>query len=152
MSVLISQDSGFGREMWKWENYEGTTHPSDPTIKGMKAREFREYPMMLYRVTKGGELPEFDQVVAHDARDREMHERSGFVATQTDALHRYERDQKELAVLAANRAYNDRNMSEAAKAEIRAVEESSSRHVAEIPVTPIKRRGRPKKVMEPVSA
>jgi hypothetical protein len=146
MSVLIPQDSAYGKEMWKWENFEGTSHPSDPTIKGMKARDHREYPKMMYRVTKGGDLPEFDQVVVHSASDQDLQSRSGFVDTQTDALHRYERDQKELAMLAANRAYQDRNMSDAAKAEIRAFEETSSRHVAEIPETPVKRRpGRPRR-------
>ena len=53
----------------------------------------------------------------------------------------------EMAKLAANRVYNERWMSEAAKAHAASADESTIEHLAEIPETPVRRSpGRPKKV------
>ena len=49
---------------------------------------------------------------------------------------------------AAHRNYEDRNMSDGARAHSNAVEQASSRHLGEIPETPIRRRrGRPTKAV-----
>ena len=144
MSVLRSSDGVYGKEAWKWEHHQGETHPSDPTIRGMRPREFQAYPAMLYRATQKNPW-RFDQHLATDANDQATQEAQGFVAGgQQAAADRYDAMQQEIAVLAANRNWNDRNMSDKAKAEVNEAEQASSRHLAEIPEKP--RRGRPRKV------
>lgn len=149
MSVLQSNDSVYGKEAWKWEHHVGEAHPSDPTVKGMRPREFQPYPAMLYRASQKNPW-KFEEYLAKDENDQALQEAQGFVAGgKQAAADRYDAMQQEIAKLAANRNYNDRNMSEAAKAESNAAEQASSRHLAEIPETPIKRRGRPKAAATP---
>ena len=146
MSVLQSPDSVYGKEAWKWEHHTGETHPSDPTIHGMRPREFQAFPAMLYRATQKNPW-KFDEHVAMDAVDQAFQEAHGFVAGgKGAAAARYDAMQQEMAVLAAHRNYEDRNMSEAALAESNAAEQASSKHLAVIPEAP--RRGRPRKIVE----
>ena len=148
MSVLISPDSVYGKEAWKWEHHIGETHPSDPTIHGMRPREFQAYPAMLYRATQKNPW-KFDSHLAESPEDQRIMEDQGFHAGGRGvAAEAFERREVEIAKLAANRNWNDRNISEAARAEVNAHEEASSKHLPEIPVTPIKKRGRPAKVQD----
>lgn len=66
----------------------------------------------------------------------------GWRKTQAEAMVRHESKEKHVADSAAHRAYEDRNMSDAAKAEVAQIEAETVEHVAEVP----RKRGRPRKV------
>jgi hypothetical protein len=55
------------------------------------------------------------------------------------AAEAYDERQQDLAIAAAHRNHEDRNIGEAARAEVNAAEEASSKHLGEIPETPIPR-------------
>ena len=50
----------------------------------------------------------------------------------------YDERQRDLALAAAHRNHDDRGISDAARAEVEAAEEASSRHLGEIPRSPVK--------------
>ena len=142
MSVLVVHDSPYGKEIWKWDHREDETHPQDPTIRGMRPATKREYPALMYKAT--GKNPwTFDKDVAADEAAQRNMESRGFVAGGPGkAAEAFDRIVQDAAIAAAHRNYEDRNMSEAARAHSSAVEQASSRHLGEIPETPIRRRGR----------
>lgn len=147
MSLLISADSMYGKEMWRWEHRQDETHPTDPSVKGMRPIGFQHFPAMLYRCTQANP-PKFEEhIVGNEDEQRNMESR-GFVAGGQDvALEAFQAAQQQVAVAAAERNYRDRNMSEKALAESNVAEEASSRHLGEIPRTPIKRHRRTKAEM-----
>lgn len=61
-----------------------------------------------------------------------------------EALARLEAEDTKTAEAACERAYDDRNLSEPARAELEAVEEATMQHVLD-PVIPKRGRGRPRK-------
>lgn len=67
----------------------------------------------------------------------------GWCDSPQEAMAQLEREQDALSNDAAVRAFDDRHLSEAAKAEAEAVESSTLAHLPEIPAAP--KRGRPKK-------
>lgn len=145
MAMLIAPETPYGKELWRWEHHEGETHPSDSSIRGMGARGFKPYPAMLYQVTQKNPW-KWESVQVHSEMEQQNYESRGFVAGGLKAAcDEFDANQQRLAVAAAERNYADRNMSEKAKAHRDEVEQASSVHLGEIPETPIKRRGRPKK-------
>lgn len=142
MAMLIAPDTPYGKELWKWEHHEGEAHPQDPTIRGMRPASPRMYPQMMYKAT--GKNPwTFDREIAADEREQRNMESRGFVAGGPGkAAEAFDRLVQDAAMAAAHRNYEDRNMSVAARAHSEAVEQASSRHLGEIPETPIRRRGR----------
>lgn len=142
MAVVYSQDSAFAREMAKWE----ATH----TQYGPPGRPYtyQPYPTRMYRAERvEGRSQIAEAATANDEHEQRNLESRGFVVGgQQAALDALAEREQEVAVLAANRAYNDRRMSDKAQAEAAQAEAAAGiRHVAEIPETPIKRRGRPAK-------
>jgi hypothetical protein len=79
------------------------------------------------------------------ASERELAEalERGWRKTQGEAMQRHRAKDEYVADAAAHRAYEDRNMSEAAQAEAKAAEQSTEEHVAEVPVK--RGPGRPRK-------
>ncbi len=73
---------------------------------------------------------------------------SGWRNTPEEAMNQYEAEQREIAKIAAHRNYEDRNMSESAKAEVAEYEGISSEHSPEIPVAKKRGPGRPRKDSE----
>lgn len=142
MSVLIAPDTPYGKELWKWEHRQDEVHPQDPTLRGMRPATPQAYPQMMYQAT--GKNPwTFDREIAADEREQRNLESRGFVAGGPGkAAEAFDGLVQAAAVAAAHRNYEDRNMSAAAKAHSEAVEQASSRHLGEIPETPIRRRGR----------
>ena len=129
MSLIITPDTPYGKELWKWDHREDETCPTDPTIRGMRPATKREYPALLYKVT--GKNPwTFDKALAADEVEQRNLESRGFVAGGMAA-----------ATLAYDRLVQDAALA-AARAHSEAVEQASSRHLGEIPATPIRRRGR----------
>lgn len=158
MSMIIPADSPHGKEMWRWEHTVDQVHPTDRTIHGMSNPS--PYPAMMYKVTgknmvgPDGRLQPwlFEKLIAADEVEQRNLESRGFVAGGPgEAANAYDGQVQAAAVAAAERNYADRGLSEQAKAESNAVEQSSSRHLGEIPRTPIRRRGpnKPKAVLHP---
>ena len=147
MALLISPDTAYGKELWKWDHDRGQTHPSDPTVKGMRAPCFEPYPAMMYKATQKNPW-KFDQEVAADEQAQRNLESRGFIAGgKQAAADAFDTDMQKLAVAAAERNAQDRHMSEKARAESNAAEQASAKHLGEIPATPIKKRGRKSKVV-----
>lgn len=145
MGLVKSHEGKVGKEEWKWDHYSDETHPNDPTVHGMKAREHREYPAVMSKVLKKNPW-EWEEIVVHTPAERANQETLGFVwGGRGPACDRYEEYQKDIAEAAAFRNYEDRNLGEKARAQSDAFEQSKARHQGEIPRTPIKKRGRPAK-------
>lgn len=151
MAVVYAPESAMGKELWKWDHTTAETHPLDSTIHGMRPTEFQPYPAMGYKVTNRNPLT-FDSATAGSPREQSSLEDQGFVfGGRLKAVDRYDAQQREFAKLAANRAYSDRTMSEAAQAEARDADAATLEHLPVIPETPVKRRGRkPKAAAEQV--
>lgn len=146
MPVITNWESTEGRIRWQWEHTTAETHPSDPMLHGMRPETPQAYPAMLYKVLKRNPLSFESHIVASETEQRNMESR-GFVAGgRVAALEDYDKSQQTVAVAAAERAYHEQTMSQKAQAEAEAVDLTTIKHLGEIPVTPIKRRGRPKKV------
>ena len=86
------------------------------------------------------------QLTIGGPEEMERARRDGWRETPQEALKFAHGLDDDIAKAAAHRAYEDRNMSEKAKTEIQAAEDGTSEQVAEVVATPIKRRGRPRKV------
>ena len=138
-AALVSSDTNYGKEMWRWEHDESRSHPKDPTVRGMGAASFKPFPAMVYKITAINPVTYETFQVRDEAEQRNLQSR-GFVAGGLQAAYdAYQADQQALAVAAAHRNYEDRNLSPNAKAESLAHEEQASGHVGEIPRTPAKR-------------
>lgn len=75
--------------------------------------------------------------------------KQGWSLTIPEAVERYNTVvERAVSTLAAQRAYEDRNMSEPAKREVAEAEAASPMHVAEVPEKPKARRGRPPKTAQ----
>jgi hypothetical protein len=127
-AIQLGSQSAYAKEIVK--------HEANFTQYGAPGRlyEFRAYPTMLYRATRGKSGPDFEGATAHDDAERERHERSGFVhGGKAAALAALERQEFEYAELAANRAYTDRSMSDKARTEAAKVDEATVQHLPAIP-------------------
>ena len=147
MGVLRSQEDGWTKEMAKFEQRDvivgGTLVQAIPYADGgKKDMPFQEFPKMLYRAESamgGPRISGFKTV--KDSGDEALALGQGWCLRQEDALADVGRRDLELATLAANRAHQDRWMSDRAKAEAASVDESTTAHLAEIPMTPIRKAG-----------
>ena len=138
MGMLWSPDSDYSKERRKWES----THtefgpPGRPAV-------FSELPLMVYRAKRaetGGRPVLEHHIVGDEQEERNMLSR-GFVRGPEQAIARLEYGEQELARAAAERAYAEQRMSDKAKQEAAAVDESTISHLGEIPETGIRRRVR----------
>jgi hypothetical protein len=152
--MIITQESELGKELAKW-NVKRT-----PTY----------FPRMLYMarrrpdgVVSVGEVEDAifarpgqppqpgsaemwsaqcQMTVMDEAEQIKALER-GWRFTPAEALARFEEKERAIGEAAAVRAYEDRNMSDAAKAEIAEADAQTEEHLAEVPEK--KKRGRPAK-------
>jgi|SRR5213592_429459 len=142
--ILWGPQSDYARERRKWEAY--------PTQYGEPERPFvfREYPLMLYRAKRrpeGGKDPILEHVTVEDEQQERNMQSRGWVRGPDHAITALEDSERGLAQAAAERAYQDKRMSERAKEESAKVDEATISHLGEIKETPIRRRvGRPPKV------
>lgn len=142
MSMVVTPDTPYGKELWKWDHLESETHPSDSSIRGMRPATFKSHPAMMYRMTQKNPW-KWDSEIAADENAQRNLESRGFVAGGlAAAAEAFDVHEKAMAVAAAERNYADRHISEKARAEVNAAEQASSQHLGEIPAQPIKRRGR----------
>lgn len=161
MGIQRSQEDAWTKEMAKWEarpvmigGKNGTYVEPIPYAEGGRGgAPFAEYPKAMYRAESamGGPRISAYQEVPDEIAERLAYGQ-GWRARQEDALELVHENAREMARLAANRAHNERWMSDKAKAEAAAVDESTIEHLPAIPVTPIKKRGRPVKVRQETEA
>lgn len=144
MPVEYSRESGYAKEMLKWEQHAGVwgVNPGHPY-------EYREYPMRLYKAARNaeGKMDLGEGRTAENDAERSLLEGQGFVAGgPAEAVAALEREEQYIAKLAAEREWEIQHgrLSDKAVAEVRAEEAAAgSRHLGEIPDAP-KRRGWPK--------
>ncbi len=143
--VVHNPAAPYSREMAKWEM------GWNPYGKPGRPRELnptQDYPAMFYKVkrsdTNGSFIVEHYQEAKDEAEARNLMSR-GYVNGRAAAEAEVAKSEQELAVAAAERNFSDRRMSDKAKAESAQAEGASAKHLGEVPVTPIRKRGRPVK-------
>jgi hypothetical protein len=148
MGIQRSQEDSWTREMRKWEQrpvlVNGTYIEPIPFAEGGRGgAPHQEYPKMLVKADYvNGTAQMVDYVIVKNEGEELLQLGNGWSLTQQDAIENIAKRQLELATLAANRAHNDRWMSDKAKAEAAAYDETKAEHVPAIPETPIKPRGK----------
>ena len=143
--IVHNPASAHAREMARWEmGYS----PYGPPGRPREVVGHQMWPAMFYKMkrspTNGDFLVEHYQEACNEAEAYNL-EAQGYRMGQTAAIEYVKGYEQEIAVAAAERNYRDQGMSENAKAESARAEEAASGHLAEVPRTPIKPRGRPKK-------
>jgi hypothetical protein len=146
VGIQRSQEDSWTKEIAKWEMrpvlVNGTyVEPIPVAMGGRGGAERTEYPKMIYRAESadGGPRIAGYKIVPDETQER-VALGQGWSRSQEEALEAVTAQQLELAKLAANRAYNDKWMSDKARAEAAAVDESTIAHLPEIPRTPIRKR------------
>ncbi len=140
--IVHNPASPFAREMAKFEmDYSPFGPPGRPRAQV----GHQEYPCMFYKMVRSKTNGEFlceDMQQAQGESDARNLESRGYRTGQLNAIAYVEGLEQAVAVAAAERNYRDRNMSDKAKAESAAAEDATAQHLADVPVTPIKRRTR----------
>ena len=152
MGILRSQEDGWTKEMAKFEQRDvvvgGTLvmaidyNHAHPESGGKKGMPFQMYPKMLYQAEPamgGYRISGCKTVKSEDEELIAMGQ--GWSSTQEEALAEAPKRQRALSELAANRVHNEQWMSDKARAEAQAADESSAQHLPEIPTTPIRKAG-----------
>jgi len=155
---LVSVDSEEGKERARWQKpwsfakfpimlYRAQRRPDGRVSTG-------EADDRLFKDPDGRTLPggaeafsRSCQRIVGEGKDREADEKvltiayeEGWRMTAKEALDYFEAKEQSIGEAAAHRHYEDRNMSEAAKAEAAAVDDETFGHVAEIKRKPGRRR------------
>lgn len=144
-AIQINRASGFAREMCKWETTHTEYGPPGrlPGYDHNGRKLNTEYPRAMFKFghpkDENGVVIRAGAIVMEDTRDvfsdveRENLEHVGFRASQEAAIDFVKDMDREMARAEAIGNYQDRNMSERAKAEREDALLSSASHVAEIP-------------------
>jgi hypothetical protein len=141
MSVFYAPETAMAKELRKWEY----GNPGDG-FRGYRELVTTEYPKMLYLYAQTDEgIVKTDSRVAESAQEEANLVSRGFFVDQVKAVAAVEASNLAIAQLAAERHYHERHMSESAQREVKRAEDETDSHIAAMPVTPIKRRGRPRK-------
>jgi len=144
--VHYSPESAMGQELSKWEIRDRNAHnlpPAEygrPEGAGKYPYVYQEYPKMLYKADRTTGKPE---IVGRRTVENEGQERiangEGFVEGQDKAIALFLEHEQRDAVLAGNRAFHEKGMSEKAQAEAVAAEVASGvRHLPSVPETPVR--------------
>lgn len=147
MSIQRSQEDGWTKEMAKWEQRDvlvgGTFVQAIPFADGgRKDMPFAEFPKMIYRGESADGGPRIAACKVVESEGAQLVAiGQGWSLSQEAALEAVSAQQLEFARLAANRAHNDRWMSDKAKSEAQAVDEQTMQHLPVIPETPIRAKG-----------
>ena len=140
--VVHNPASPFSREMAKFEmDYSPFGPPGRPRAQV----GYQAYPARYFKVKRSDTNGDFIVIHETDAENENQGsvlESQGYRNGLPAAIAYVESLEQMVAVAAAERNYRDRNMSESAKAESDAAEAATGKHLAEVPVTPIKRRTR----------
>jgi hypothetical protein len=145
--IVHNPASAYAREMAKWEmGYS----PYGPPGRPREVVGFQQWPAAFYRVkrsTTNGDFIDDGFILCENENQAKVLEAQGFRQGREAAQNHVIAYEQAVAVAAAERNYSDRNMGEKARAESAAAEEAQSGHLGEVPRTPVKPRGRPRKVI-----
>lgn len=146
MGVVHTPDSEYMKELLKWE-FDDYRYGEARGLRG--PRTYQEFPKMLYKAGRNdrNQIAILSRQSAETPEDERRLQSQGFVFGPEKAIEACEAQEREIATLAANRAYQERTMSPQAQAEAAAVDDSTSDHVPVIPETPRKPRGRQPKTL-----
>jgi hypothetical protein len=130
-AIQINPASGYATEMRKWEStYTQYGAPGRPYV-------YMEYPREMFLAGhpegRPGKIVLIDSRQVQNDAERTALEAAGYDATQEGAIERQTARDREMARAAAESNYDDRRLTEAAKAERAEVEDATPGHVAEIP-------------------
>jgi hypothetical protein len=149
--VVHNPASSYAREMAKWEmGYS----PYGPPGRPRETVGHQAYPAACYRMSRSKTNGDFvieSFILAESPEHKARLEAQGYREGRAAAQAHVEELEQAVARAAAERAYADRNLGEKAKAEAAKIEDATSGHVGEIPATPVKPRGRPKKMAAPTA-
>lgn len=127
--------------MAKWEmDYSPYGPPGRPRAQ----HAHQEYPAMYYKVRRSysnGSFVVEHYIAADDENMARNLESRGYVRGRREAELAVEAQEQRDAVASAERAYSDQHMSGKAKEEIAIAEAATSKHLPEVPVTPIRKHG-----------
>lgn len=146
MAVVHTPESEYAKEMRKWEAHHTQFGPPG------KPYVYQEFPTRMYKATRqpSGDRT-FEAMTAHDATERDNLASRGYVVGgQQAALDALEAIERSHAELAANREWQIQHgrIGEKAVSEVRQHEaEAGARHLPDLPVAPVKKRGRPAKIV-----
>jgi hypothetical protein len=141
----------YRREMEKWEQrgYNPANHPYPKMLYRAQQRPDGAWSVgeALDRMISGqpGSAEQFSNSCQTIVKSEEEHRKAreqGWRDSSKEAMEYRELLDKSIADAAAYRHWQDRNLSEAAKAEAEEADAATMEHVAEVPA---KRRGRPRK-------
>jgi len=143
MGLQWTPESHYVQELAKWEQ-----RPTDLVSASMLqalgkplSPPFQEYPKAMYRAkaATGGPAISGFILAANDVEEATLLSR-GWSTSQEGAIERVHALDREIATAAAERAFAERRMSDQAKAEAAAIDESTPAHVPVIPERPIRKR------------
>lgn len=145
MPVVYTPESGYAKETRKWEaHHTQFGPPGRPYV-------FSEYPSRMYRAMrqKSGDRTLEAETAGNDTERSSLESRGFVVGGQQAALDALTAQEKSYAELAAEINYDARHgMGEKARVEVDMAQDAAgARHLPMIPETPVKRRGRPKKLV-----
>ena len=139
--IQWNRASPYAREMAKWEM---DSHEFGPPGRPRGSHGGAQpYPAMFYKVkrsTTGGRVEVTEQQTAESEADARNLLSRGFYNGLAEAAEALAETEQTAAVLSANRNFNDRNMSDKAKAESQAAEDAHDGHLAMVPETPVLKR------------
>ena len=146
MAIHRAPEDAYVKEQAKWERQSvminGTYIEAVPVSQGgRKDFPLTEYPKALYRAESADGGPRISgyREVADEGQER-LAKGQGWHESQEEALEAVTAQELEYARLAANRAHNDRWMSQKARDEAAVVDEATMQHLPSIPETPILKR------------
>ena len=155
--------------------------PDGQPIRGMNCIGYEPYPRMMYKAqifsngkVSVGEVPpharfftnqfEYEnqlnyvdsfnrscQRIVHSEEQELIAKGQGWSYTQPEALELYEKQQQEIAFAAAQAEFKAKMMSEQAKREWMAAQDTTSHHVTDVVGGSKKRRGRKPKAVAPMA-
>lgn len=143
--IVHNPASPHAREMAKWEmGYS----PYGPPGRPRESVGYQAFPAMFYKMKRSDTNGDFiveHYTEAHTEAEASNLESLGYRNGKPAAIALVEQYEAQIARAAAERHYAERNMGEKARAEAQAADDATGQHLAEVPVTPIRKRGRPVK-------
>lgn len=147
MSVINAPDTEYSKERVRWEaQHTECGPPGRPYV-------FREFPMRIFKAGRPenglGAHIITDEIEVGSENEEAQYRSRGFRRSPKEACDVLDAQQAEFAALNAELNYEQKNkLSDRASAEVDAARAEHaggiSHHLPAVPVTPIKKRGRPK--------
>jgi len=144
--IVHNPASAYAREMAKWEmGYS----PYGPPGRPREVYGNQEWPKAFYKMRRSPTNGDFlvDNFIACESPAQAATLESQGYRLGREAAEAYVIELEQMITIATTeQTSSDRRMSDKARTEAKQADDATSAHVGEVPVTPIKRRGRPVKI------